>query len=331
MAGILDTLSASLTPDVVGQLGGALGIDATSLSKGLGVAAPAVLGSLSKQASTPAGASSLLSMLPQDAEGDFLGNLMNSVTGGAGGTSADLMTQLLGSGANAIGGTLSQKLGFDVRPMLKMAVPMVAGLITKAVASGGLNASGLASMLKTESDDFTNNPANKELSGFIDSALQAGDQAAALRNSFSDAEWMKVRAAPMAAVYLVGTASPSSGAGAVNELAAAAGAVNDAVNAASPTSLIGAGFGGGMTKAELDRLAADAPPHDQILSVIHDGLALVKQKSPSDATAYSDMVMNAANKAAQATKEGGFLGIGGTLVSDAEQQALAEIAGALGR
>jgi hypothetical protein len=42
----------------------------------------------------------------------------------------------------------------------------------------------------------------------VSTALEAGDKAAALRRSFSNAEWEKVRLAPLAAVYLVAVASP---------------------------------------------------------------------------------------------------------------------------
>jgi hypothetical protein len=268
--------------------------------------------------------------LPQDTEGDFLGNLIGSLTGGKGGTQADMVNELLGTGANAIGGTLSQKLGFDVRPILKMATPMVAGLIVKAISQQKADAPTLSSMLKSESDAYLNDPANREVAGLVSSALEAGDQAAALRATFNDDEWMKVRMAPMAALYLVATASPSGGKGEVEELAAAVGAVQDAVKSASPTSLIGTAFGGGLTGDELDVLKQDAPPKDRILSVISDGRLIVSQKSPTDAAPYRDMVLDVAQKSAEAAKEGGFLGIGGTLVTDEEQAAIDEIRGALG-
>jgi hypothetical protein len=45
---------------------------------------------------------------------------------------------------------------------------------------------------------------------------------------------------------------------------------------------------------------------------------------------YNVFVMTVAEAAARAHKEGGFLGIGGTPISDAENQALDEISSALG-
>jgi hypothetical protein len=57
---------------------------------------------------------------------------------------------------------------------------------------------------------------------------------------------------------------------------------------------------------------------------------LESKATPADADAYKRFVMTVAQAVAEAHKEGGFLGIGGTRVSDAEEQALDEISLALG-
>lgn len=272
-----------------------------------------------------------MKMLPTDAasgsDADLLGSVLKSVTGG--GTSADMMQNVLGGGTNAISGTLSKSLGFDVGPLLKMGVPLVIGLLAKTAKTNNLDANGVAGILQTESKAFMADPANSAVASQVQSALKAGDEAAALRKRYTDAEWLKVRGGPLAAMYLVATASPSKGADAVAELAAAAGAVAESIKSVSPTSLIGTAFGGGMTQAEVDLLKKDAPPADRIVGMIRDGMATVKAKSPGDAAAYSAMVLNVAQKTAEAAKEGGFLGIGGTLVTDDEQAAIDAIRAAL--
>ena len=53
-------------------------------------------------------------------------------------------------------------------------------------------------------------------------------------------------------------------------------------------------------------------------------------KSQADAEAYGQWVFAAAQKAAEAAKEGGFFGIGGTAVTDAEKAALATLKTVLG-
>src|SRR5262245_35454341 len=116
MASILESLSSLVTPDVVNQVSQAVGVDPQLVNRGVDAAGVTTMASLANSASTDRGAASLVNMLPKDTGGDFLANLMSTVTGGAGGTQTDLVTNLLGAGANAVGGTLSQSLGFNVRP-----------------------------------------------------------------------------------------------------------------------------------------------------------------------------------------------------------------------
>ena len=53
-------------------------------------------------------------------------------------------------------------------------------------------------------------------------------------------------------------------------------------------------------------------------------------KAPEDAPAFKAWLNGIALKVAEAASEGGFLGIGGVKVSDAEKATLADIAAALG-
>jgi hypothetical protein len=51
--------------------------------------------------------------------------------------------------------------------------------------------------------------------------------------------------------------------------------------------------------------------------------------SPEELATYKQLMVQAAQNVANAAKEGGFMGIGGVVVSDAEKQALGEITAAL--
>jgi hypothetical protein len=288
------------------------------------------MGSLNKTSSTPEGASSLMKMLPQDSS-NIVGNLMSSITGGqGGGTAADLLNGVLGPGIGAISGTLSQKLGFDVKPLLTLAIPAILGLLGKKAKDDKLDATGVADLLKSETKAFAADPANKETAALVKDALKAGDQAGELRKQFSDAEWTKVRMAPVAALYRVASVSPSGGTGQAQELQAAMDVVSGTLKRVQPTSLIGAAFGVGLTQADLDLLKGDAPGRDRILRTIQDAVALVAARSPKDADAYRNMIVAVADNVAKAAKEGGFLGIGGTQVSREEAAAVAEITAAVG-
>jgi hypothetical protein len=64
---------------------------------------------------------------------------------------------------------------------------------------------------------------------------------------------------------------------------------------------------------------------------LRDAMRIIEEKAtPEETDAYKTFVMTVAQAAAGAHKEGGFLGIGGKEISDAENQALDEISTALG-
>ncbi len=64
---------------------------------------------------------------------------------------------------------------------------------------------------------------------------------------------------------------------------------------------------------------------------LRNAMSILEAKAtPAEIDAYKTFVMTVAQAAAGAHKEGGFLGIGGKQISDAENQALDEISSALG-
>lgn len=58
---------------------------------------------------------------------------------------------------------------------------------------------------------------------------------------------------------------------------------------------------------------------------LREAVRIVSEKAPADADAYKGFVLSVAQAAAEAHKEGGFVGIGGKPVSDAEQAAIDEL------
>jgi hypothetical protein len=67
-----------------------------------------------------------------------------------------------------------------------------------------------------------------------------------------------------------------------------------------------------------------------VLGRIREAANLVNSKAtPEEAMAYRQMIMSVSEKAANASKEGGFLGFGGVRVSNAEQSFLNEVKAAL--
>jgi hypothetical protein len=68
-----------------------------------------------------------------------------------------------------------------------------------------------------------------------------------------------------------------------------------------------------------------------VLERVKSAVALVAGKgSPAEAEAYRKMLVSVAEQAANASKEGGFLGFGGVRVSDKEQAFITEVKTASG-
>ena len=68
----------------------------------------------------------------------------------------------------------------------------------------------------------------------------------------------------------------------------------------------------------------------QCIETLRQAGALIDSKTPDDAAAFKGWLREISQHVAEAAKEGGFLGIGGVLVSDAEKATLAEISSVLG-
>lgn len=331
MSSILESLGAMVDADAIGSLGKALGADSATVSQALAAAGPLLLGGMTKLASTPSGADALLKLLPEEG-GGLLGNLgklfSGMQTGAAGGTGA--LSSLLGPGMNAVSASLSRTLGFNVAPLLAILAPVILSVVAKAVNSQKLDGSGLAALLKKEQSEFAGNPANAQAISLAASAVKAGDDAAAKIAAYGS-DWSKVSAGPAAALFMVAAADPSGPIGAIKEMTAAGDALLVAAKGATPASLLGAAFGSGFMPNMLNELKSVAPTKDKLLTAIESAAAAVAVKSPGEVQAYHNTILAVAKAAAEASKEGGFLGIGGTLVSNQEQAALDAIESALSK
>jgi hypothetical protein len=76
------------------------------------------------------------------------------------------------------------------------------------------------------------------------------------------------------------------------------------------------------------------PPSDEIGSVTRERLRkavqlLAQKASPEEVDVYKRFVLTLAEAAANAHREGGFMGVGGKRVSESEQDALDEVAATL--
>ncbi|MFQ3663995.1 MAG: hypothetical protein SNJ69_16605, partial [Chloroflexaceae bacterium] len=144
-----------------------------------------------------------------------------------------------------------------------------------------------------------------------------------MKGRFSAREWAQVRNGPMAATALVIAASPSSAPRTAQEVAAALDSVRESVKDAAPTSLLAT-----LYQTRVDDLTGEGIT--DALEAARQAAALVEKNVPEEARAYKELLVNAAYAAAEAVKEGGFLGIGSKKVTAEEQAAIDALVAALG-
>jgi hypothetical protein len=329
MASIIESIASSFGPDIIGKLAPALGADSSAVSKGLGAIGPLLLNGMSSLAGTPAGAEGLLKALPQGG-GGLLSSLLGSVMGGASalGGGGGILSSLLGPGINAVGSSISRAVGFNVAPLLSLVAPAALGAVAKMVKDKGLNAGNIGPALAQERSAYFDNPAHAEQVSLVRAAVSAGDKAATMIHGYG-AEWSRVQAAPAAALMMVATSDLSGPVGSMKEVQAATKTLAAAAHKTEPTSLLAAAFGSGIDTDMLKQVRDLAPTKDKLLDIVKAGAASVASKSPAEAAAYKATILAVAKAAAEASKEGGFLGIGGTLVSKDEQAALDRLSAAL--
>jgi hypothetical protein len=323
MASLIESLTQSLTPDLVGQIGKSVGLDNSLVSKGLGVAGPLVTGALANSAQSPLGMDTLMKLMPQTGSSSGIGSLVSMVTGG--GASSSMLSGLFGPGLSAISGTLDRSLGFKVGPLIAMAAPLVMNLVGQTMKSRNLDKAGVAQLLQDEHKQFMNS--GSETSKLVMKALDAGKEATVAKARYSAEQWSKVRIAPMVVAQAVMDASPSGALGRSKELAAVASAITAYRNTASPTSLVNLAFDEDLTSTETDVLKQKP----STIPAIREAVAAVSANSPGDVSEYGRLLVNVATEVAEASKEGGFLGVGGTRVSESEQKTIDEIRTLVGK
>jgi hypothetical protein len=149
------------------------------------------------------------------------------------------------------------------------------------------------------------------------------------RADFTDEEWERLGRAPLVASMAISLADPGGPIETVKESSAALRTVLEAANQG--------GFGGFVRSLARDvadksqrrenPLAGFAPDRHHLLDQVLDELravsALLADKAePDEIEEFTEWMRIAAQRAALAAKEGGFLGVGGKLVSEREQQML---------
>jgi hypothetical protein len=141
---------------------------------------------------------------------------------------------------------------------------------------------------------------------------------------FSEEEWTRLVRSPMVAGMAISLADPGGPIEAFKEVSATLKTVRDA---GGRGGLVGelAQEVAELSKQRKNPLSGFKPKGAMAGQEIVDELAaanaIVSEKAaPEEAAAYRDWLLAAAQEAANAAKEGGFMGIGATRVSEGEQR-----------
>jgi hypothetical protein len=160
------------------------------------------------------------------------------------------------------------------------------------------------------------------------------------KQSFTPAEWTKVLESMMLAGMAVSAAHPSGLWGTLKEAFASRSALAASKLEPGANELIKAAIADLETREArsaveeaLHKCVAGAKPAEIVqrsLANLAEVSTILDAKAPGDAAAFKAFLRGISQKVAEASVEGGFLGLGGVKVSDTEKATLGDIAKALG-
>jgi hypothetical protein len=165
--------------------------------------------------------------------------------------------------------------------------------------------------------------------------LKLEERAVTTKNDFTEDEWSRIVRAPFVAGMAISLADPGGPIEATKETMAT---LRTATNPPSREQLLT------EVALELQAMAQERrnplsgyrpssdgpPPGEQVLEELRAVQALVARTAePEEAAAFGRWLVTAAQAAADAAKEGGFLGIGAQQVSEREQAMLDQVRAAV--
>jgi len=155
------------------------------------------------------------------------------------------------------------------------------------------------------------------------------------KSDFTEEEWVRIRRAPFVAGMAVSLADPG---GPIEMAKESMATIRSATNPPSREQLLAevALDVQSMTQQKQNplrdyMLSKGTQPGQQILDEMRAVMGIVASKAtPEEADAFSQWLLATAQAAADAAKEGGFMGFDAELVSQGEQRMLDELRAALG-
>jgi hypothetical protein len=331
MPSTFDTLRQIMTAEMLSQLGRKVGMDEATVSRAGDVALPLIAAGMARMAGTPEGSTALYDEVNR-ADPNVLGHLTSYIGRFDVASGAAKVRALLGPEAGAMMVSVERATGTDLAPLVAMLTPIVTGFLNNQVRTRHLDPVGLARLLEEGAQQELQS--GRPAATTVGEAIAAADSQRAHRARYQPDEWRTMLRAPLAAGVIVMAAD--EGGGLQREQQAIASTVRQAVLQAPAGALLAAIYTDGLDPADEEQVLSTLRMHDVpevrqgFLRTCQDAVALAGRTSAQDGAAYRALLLQVSQAVAQAAKEGGFLGLGGVQVSGKEQDALEELARALG-
>ncbi len=173
---IMDILNLVTNQEDVQKITSKLGGSSDQISKGIGVALPAMLEALNKNTSTKEGAESLNKALESKHDGSILNNLSAQLENPNLEEGQAILAHMFGGNSSNVAQAVSNSSGLDLSKssaLLSMLAPVVLGMLGKQKKENNLDASGLDQLTSMLSGGFSK--LNPDLMGTIGKMISSGD------------------------------------------------------------------------------------------------------------------------------------------------------------
>ena len=149
MAGILDLLNSDLGKTIINGVAGSTGQDKGKTGDVLSLGLPVLMKAMERNVSTPQGAEGLMGAISGKHNGSILDNLGGLFDGGVDANvkqdGSKILGHILGDKRAGVEQVLGQKSGMDtgaVDDIMKVAAPILMGVLGKQANKGGVSSAG---------------------------------------------------------------------------------------------------------------------------------------------------------------------------------------------
>jgi len=146
----MDLLGAALNENTVKRIATQLGASDSQVQSAIGMALPALLQAMQRNAADPQGAESLANALQRDHDGGILDDLMGFLGNAQQGPGAGILRHVLGDQRMVVQQGIGQATGINpnqIGDLLEVLAPVVMGALGRATRQQGVGAGGLLDML----------------------------------------------------------------------------------------------------------------------------------------------------------------------------------------